>query len=75
MATRSVQWFETDASTKNHLSETLVVRDMASSLLFVPALTKKNISVISMRDKVLIVDLDDSFSVLGTALRDDNGLY
>lgn len=47
---------------------------MAPSLLSVPALTKKNISVILVPGKALLGDLEDDFSVLGTAVQADDGL-
>lgn len=73
--TRTVKWLKTIGSTKSHLSEKDVVFNMAPSILSVPALTKKKIiSVIFMPRGALTVDLQNSFSVLGTALRGDNGV-
>lgn len=57
-----------------HLSVTIVVPDMAPSLLSISALTKKDISVIFVPGKALLVDLEDNISVLGTAVRADDGL-
>lgn len=46
------------------LSHTLIALDVATSLLFVPALTKKGRSVLFVLGKVLIIDLTDGCSVI-----------
>lgn len=73
--TRMVKWFGDGGSMNVHLSETLVVPDMALSLLSVPALTTTKISVLFMPGKAFLVDLENSFSILGTAVQDDDGVY
>lgn len=74
-STRKGKWFGAKVSMNAHLSGTLVVLDMALSPLFIPALTRKNISVIFMPSKGFMIDFEGDLCVLGKTVQADNGLY
>lgn len=49
------------------ITETLVVLDIKTSLLSLPALVKKNIAVLFVPGKALFLDLQDENNILGYA--------
>lgn len=72
---RTVRWMTDDGQDAVHLSETLVIPTLASSLLSVPALVNKNISVLFLPGQALLVDLEDDYRILGRASQSDDGLF
>lgn len=72
---RTVKWQTSDGVYDVHLSKTLVVPDLTMSQLSVPALVRKNIRVIILPGKTMLIDLEDDFMVLGQAYQDRDGLF
>lgn len=54
---RTVKWQDSDGLDDVHLTETLVAADLSMSLLSVPALVRKQIGVIFLSSKAVMVDL------------------
>ena len=73
--TRTVQWYSDSGPQRVHLSQTLVTPEMAMSLLSVPALVRKNIGVLLIPQKALLIDLEEKFLILCQALQDTHGLF
>lgn len=57
--TRSVKWKTENEPMQVNLSEIFIAPDMADSLLSVPELVKKNISVIFKPQRALLIDLEN----------------
>lgn len=72
---RSVHWMSALGRSKVNLSDTLVAKDVALSLLSVPALARKNIATLFMPDKAFFIDLENKNSILGQAARGSDGLF
>ena len=72
---RTVQWQTQDGLDDVHLSETLIVPNLAMSLLSVPALVRKNIGVAFLPGKAILIDLEDDYKILGQATQDKDGLF
>lgn len=60
---------------KVNLPDTLNVTQLTGSLLSVPALINKNISVVFLPRKALLFDLEHNLSILGIERQDDDGLF
>ena len=73
--TKAVTWSGPEGLTQVHLSETLAARDLAMRLLSVPALTRKEMAVLFLPKKALILDLRSNLRVIGIAQKDADGLY
>lgn len=73
--TRTVKWKTSHGKRGIHLSNTLVVPSLAMSLLSVPSLLEKNIGVLFLPSKAVLIDLEDDFSILGYVTQDDEGLF
>ena len=74
--TREVNWMTSEGNQMVYLSNTLVAPDVSMSLLSIPALVNKNIAVLFMQKKALLIDLEDEFAILGTATQSDrDGLF
>ena len=50
-----------------NLTNTLVAPDVSMSLLSIPALVDKNISVLFMPKNAILIDLEDDNAILGIA--------
>lgn len=72
---RPVRWSADGTTCNVSLSETLYVPDMTTSLLSVPALVSKNIAVLFIPGKAVLIDLDDDNNVLGYANQNSDGLF
>ena len=55
-------------------SDTLIAPSVAMSLLSVPKITKKEITVLFLPGKSIIFDLKDNNSVLGYSTKDSDGM-
>lgn len=73
--TRKVTWASQNGVTDVTLSNTLASKDLAMSLLSVPALTEKGLCVLFLPDKAVILDMENDLSVVGIAPKNDDGLY
>lgn len=73
--TRNVKWQTDDGPVQVALSNTLVAEDLSLSLLSVPALVNKEIAVIFVPGQALLVDLQDDFRTIATAVQDQDGLF
>lgn len=73
--TRQVSWKTEHGDVQISLSNTIVVPDLSMSLLSIPSLVNKNVAVLFMPGKAVLIDLEDNFSVLGYATQEDDGLF
>lgn len=72
---RKVMWHTQEGERTISLSDTLVSKKLAMSMLSVPALVKKNIASLFLPGKALFIDLEDDMKVIGTAAQADDGLF
>ena len=72
---RTVKWQSQDGQQPVHLSETLVVPKLSMSLLSIPALVRKNIGVLFIPGKAVLVDLENNLYVLGCGRQGVDGLF
>ena len=70
-----MKWKTEEGSCKIKLSNTMVVLDLAMSLLSIPSLVKKIIAVFFLPGKAILIDLEDEYSILGYATQDKDGLF
>lgn len=75
IGTRPVEWTADGVRTTVSLSKTMFVPALSTSLLSVPALVNKNIAVLFLPRKAVLLDLEDKNKVLGYALQDSDGLF
>ena len=73
--TRTVKWNTHEGDNHIKLSNTLVVPGISMSLLSVPSLVDKNIGVIFLPGKAVLIDLEDQNSILGYGTQDSDGLF
>ena len=73
--TREVRWVTENGTSKVSLSNTIVVPNAAMSLLSVPSLVNKNIAVMFLPGKAILIDLEDNYSILGYAEQEEDGLF
>ena len=72
---RTVHWKTENGNVKVSLSNTIVAPDIATSLLSVPALAKKNIAELFLPGRAILFDLEKNFKFLGQAAQNRDGLY
>ena len=72
---REVQWKTEEGDNRIRLSNTLVVPNLSMSLLSIPSLVNKNIAVLFLPGKAVLIDLEDNFAVLGYATQEEDGLF
>ena len=72
---RTVKWQSQAGQQPVHLSETLVVPKLSMSLLSIPALVRKNIGVLFIPGKAVLIDLENNFCVLGCGRKGVDGLF
>lgn len=75
MGTRTVHWMSETGRRRFHLSENLVLKELSTSLLSVPALVKNNIGVMFLPGMAVLIYLKDHCKVLGKALQDPNEVF
>lgn len=70
----TVSWNGRDELDDVHVSETLVVPDLAMSLPSIPALVCKSIVATLLPGKTVLLELEDNFEFLGQSHQDKDGL-
>lgn len=70
-----VRWMAKCGGTKIVRSETLVVPNLAMSLLSIPALAQRNIATLFLPGIALMFDLKNKMTILGQACLHGDGLY
>ena len=73
--TRTVRWKTGGGTQRVSLSDTLVVPGLSQDLLSIPSLVSKNIGVLFLPGKAVLVDLKDEYSILGYGSQDEDGLF
>lgn len=75
IGTRPVEWATDGVSTSVRLSKTTFVLALSTSLLSVPALVNKNIVVLFLPRKAVLLELEDKNKVPRYASQDSDGLF
>ena len=73
--TKRVSWKTSDGCTNVSLTNTLCAEDLALSLLSVPSLAQKGLSVLFLPEKAIIMDIHNNMRVVGVAPLSEDGLY
>lgn len=73
--TRVVKWNGAYITCTISLSNTLFSPELSMSLLSVPALVQKGVSVLFVPGKALMVDTDNEFTIIGKSRQGTDGLY
>lgn len=72
---RVVTWQSQDGVTDMRLSGTLAAPNLAMSFLSIPGLTERELCVLFLPQKVVIMDIEDNLGIVGTAFKDTSGLF
>lgn len=73
--TREVHWQTYDGIIKIKLSNMIFIRNLSMSLLPIRSLGNKNITVLSLHGKALILDLEGNFKVLDFATKEEDCFF